>query len=452
MEVMDDELGRALRPSDSTTPPGLGSDQEHQERAGAGVPSSEGGSEAVTYDLVPYRPRRRGGQLRAYSWLLLFLLAITLVLASQVRRTPTYVHVADSPPPIEAPTGALQSAFEQARLATVKIEARVGSWNGPVVGVGTGFFVTDSGLILTAYHVVDTSNSMTRNIRWVAVGADERRYRLELVGFDAYMDLAALQADVDRAVPYIPLADRLPSPGTSVVAVGNSREEFLGARAGRVTRVGVRASRADFADDTIELTNSLAPGDSGGPVVNSRGEAVGVVSFISFNPSAMSSQGFVPGFLQGITLSREFASYAVPLSAGSGVVEAVLSGEMRDLPVIGFSWARHDYVPGESPHDFGPRPGPVVNSVAPGGPADRAGIRGRAQETFTAPDGTHTMRPVVDVIVALDGVPTPTFYDLLAMVKDRDIGDVVTLTVQRGAATYRIDLELGAKNAVFAGG
>lgn len=401
--------------------------------------------------LMPPQPRK-AARVRLFTWLLLFLFAVTAVLASQVRRPPTLVHVSDAPPPIEAPTGALLTAYELARDATVRIEARRGGWNGYVVGVGTGFFVSPEGMLLTAYHVVDTSTSGRTDLRYVAVTADEQVYRLQLVGFDAYMDLAAMQATVDRAVPYLPLADRVPSTGTPVVAIGNSRDDFLGARAGRVTRLGVQASRADFADDTIELTNSLAPGDSGGPVVNARGEAVGVVSFISFNPGAMSSQGFIPPFLQGLSLSRDFASYAVPLTADSQVVSAVLSGQARDLPVIGFSWSQNDYRPGQSSFDLGPRPGPVVSQVAPGGPADRAGLRSSGTETVENADGSTSVVPVVDVIVALDGVPTPTFYDLLALVKSKNIGDVVTLTVQRGSATYRLQLELGAKTSVFLGG
>lgn len=405
-------------------------------------------------ELVPYQPPRRGRErLRAYSWLLLFLFALTAVLASQVRKQPTLVHVADTPPPVEEPTGALLDAYQQARLASVRVEARCGSWHGPVMGVGSGFFVTSDGMLLTAYHVVEgTSTPACSVVRWVGVTSDERVLRLDLVGFDAYMDLAAMQADVSRAVPFIPLSDRTPSAGTPVVAIGNSRDQFLAARAGRVTRLGVQASRADFADDTIELTNSLAPGDSGGPVVNGRGEAVGVVSFISFNPSAMSSQSFVPGFLQGLSLSRDFASYAVPLTKSSQIVQAVMAGHQRDLPVIGFSWARSDYRPGAGPHDLGPRPGPVVSEVAPGGPADLAGIRSQTQEVTTNPDGSSGFKLVADVIVAMDGVATPTFYELLAQVKSKEIGQVVTLTVQRGAATYRIDLELGAKTSVFAGG
>ncbi len=442
---MDDELGRAPRPSDLAAPPG------HQAELGT-VEAGAASEGCPTYEIVLQpRPPRRRARVRFYTWLLLFLFAVTSVLASQVRRPPSYVHVSSTPPPIEAPTGALLSAYELARDATVRIEARQGHWNGHVIGVGTGFFVNPEGMLLTAWHVVNPTSSTPRVVRYVAVTADERVYRLELVGFDAYMDLAALQARVDGPVPYLELAERTPSSGTPVVAIGNSRDEFLAARAGRVTRLGVQASRADFADDTIELTNSLAPGDSGGPVVNTRAEVVGVVSFISFNPSAMNTQSFVPPFLQGLSLSRDFASYAVPLTSDSQVVKSVLAGEARDWPVIGFSWAQNDYQPGRSPHDFGPRPGPVVSVVQPGGPADLAGLKSSTQETVTNPDGSRTVVPVVDVIVALDGVATPTFYDLLAQVKSKNIGDVVVITVQRGSATYRLELELGARNDVFAG-
>lgn len=440
MECMDDELGSAPRPSDSAAQPGH-----------SAVPVASEQGRALELVLYSAPPRKRG-RVRVYTWILLFLFAITAVLGSQVRRTPTYVHVSNSPPPIEEPTGALLSAFELAREATVRIEARRGGWNGQVIGVGTGFFVSDDGMLLTAYHVVAPNNPNVRNVRYVAVTTDERVYRLELVGFDAYLDLAALRADVDGPVPFLQLADRAPTSGTPVVAIGNSRDDFIAPRAGRVTRLGVQASRADFADDTIELTNSLAPGDSGGPVVNNRAEVVGVVSFISFNPGAMNTQSFIPPFLQGLSLTRDFASYAVPLTADSEAVAAVVSGQARDWPVIGFSWAQNDYTPGRGPHDFGPRPGPVVSIVAPGGPADLAGLRSRTQETVTNADGTRSIVPLADVIVALDGVATPTFYDLLAQVKSKSIGDVVVLTVQRGSATYRMELELGARSNVFAGG
>ncbi len=404
-------------------------------------------------DATPPGPGvKRLRQVRAFTWVLLALLALTAVLGSQLRPEPQLMHVAGTSPAIEAPTGQLLTVFDKARDATVRLEARCIGAGSQVLGVGTGFFVSEDGLLLTAYHVVTAETTAPCRARLVAVTTERQEYNLELVGFDAYMDLAALKADVRSPVPFIPLAARLPSPGTGVVAIGNSRDDFMGARAGRVTRLGVQAGRADFASDTIELTNSLAPGDSGGPVINARGEAVGVVSYISFNPNAMSSQSYVPPFLQGLSLARDFAGYAVPVTQRSDLVDAVLAGQRRDVPVVGFRWRDGlDYDPAKSPHYLGSRPGPIVDSVAPGGPADLAGLKGLQQETVVNEDGTVTLEPVADVIVAVNGTPTPTFYDLLALIRSQNIGDVVTLTVQRGNATFRLEMKLAASTAIFAG-
>lgn len=359
------------------------------------------------------------------------------------------------PPEVVAPVGDLLAAYDLARPATLRLEARCAeSFGGrQVLGVGTGFFFSEDGAVLTAYHVVDASSSSAPcAIRYVGIDADRREYTLQLVGFDAYMDLAVLQADVAGAVPFIPLASRAPSPGTAVVAIGNSRGDFLEARAGRVTRLGVRAGRADFADGTIELTNALAPGDSGGPVVTTRGEAVGVVSYISFNPAGMSSDTYVPPFLMGLPLPREFAAYAVPVAVDSDLVAAVAAGAERDVPVIGFSWRPGtDYDPSAGADDLGRRPGPIVDRVTPGGPGERAGLRPYVEVPLLDAEGRRIgTERAADVIVAIDGRPTPTFAALLAEVRGKAIGQVVELTVQRGAATFRLPLELGARRAVFA--
>lgn len=390
---------------------------------------------------------------RPFTWFLLFVFSLAAVLATQLRRPePQLMHVS-GPPEVVAPEGQLAKAFDLAREGTVRIEARCsGPHGGITVGVGSGFFVTEDGLVLTAHHVVDAVRNEGCPVRLVAVTTTEDEYDLTVVGFDVYMDVATLQAEVDRAVPAVPLASRPPQPGDAVVAIGNSRGDFIAGRAGRVTRLGVEAGRADFASGTIELTASLAPGDSGGPVINERGEAVGVVSYISFNPSAMSSQSWVPPYLRGVALPSAYASYAVPVIAKSPLVESVVAGERRDVPVIGFSAQQNsDYDPRNSRYFLGRRPGAIVHQVAVGGPADEAGLRSFRQERVTRADGSVVVVPRADVIVAVDGESTPHFFDLLAVVRQKNIGDSVTLTVQRGNATFDLELVLGARSDVFAG-
>jgi S1-C subfamily serine protease len=396
-------------------------------------------------------PRRRWWLGLAFA----LLLGLALVWPSVPTQPTEMLHVQDRRPPILMPTGALLGAYEGARPATLRIEVRCVNvrGGGSVLGVGSGFFFTADAEVLTAYHVVDTTQARDCAVEYVGVDPQRREYRLELVGFDAYLDLAVMRARDTRDVPFIPVAERLPKPGTEVVAIGNSGQDFLAPRAGVVTRLGVRSGRADFADNTIELTNSLAPGDSGGPVLTADGQAVGVVSYISFNPAGMRSDSVIPPFLMGVPLPQQFAAYAVPVAADPELIGSLQAGAQRDVPVIGFTWQNgFDYDPTRSDVDLGPRPGPIVGSVAAGGPAAAAGLRPYSVEPLLNEAGERIgSRTLADVIVAIDGVSTPTFASLLAEIRSKSIGQVVVLTVQRGGATYRISLELAPRRVVFAG-
>ena len=388
-------------------------------------------------------------------WLMVALLLALTAFALAPLQQPTTMpnpanFVAQRPPEVEKPTGRLVEAYILARPATLQIEvrSREGIFRPFVQGMGTGFFISPDGYVLTAYHVIE---SVHRDAVLVGIGHYEQEYPLTLVGFDAFLDLALLRADVGIEVPYLPLAQTAPAIGSSVVAIGNSRGDFLQPRAGQVTRLGVTASRADFASGTIELTAALAPGDSGGPVVNARGEVVGVVSYISFMPEASFSQSdrFIPPFLRGIALPRSFASYAVPTLVDSAVVADMRLGGQRDVPVIGFSW-RQDYNPRDSSLNLGSLAGPIVHQVQPGGPAYQAGLRDYSEQLSRNHDGQVLTRDVVaDVIISVDGERTRGFNDLLEIVRRRQIGQTVLLEVQRGNSTAQLELTLGAKAEVF---
>lgn len=352
--------------------------------------------------------------------------------------------VSRQPPDVVAPTGQLNTVYKDSRPATLRIETRAGgNFMSFVEGIGTGFFISDTGHVLTAYHVVERSS----RAELVAVAADDSEYALELIGFDAYLDLALLQADISAPVPFLPLNDDPVEVGSEVVAIGNSRGDVLEARAGQVTRLGVEASRADFASGTVELTASLAPGDSGGPVLNELGEVIGVVSYISFMPG--SDEAFVPPFLRDLGLIREFASYAVPVTRSGDVLARLIAGDQRDVPVIGFS-LYDDYTPRSGDRQLGPLAGPIINRVQPGSPAEVAGLRSLRERVIRdATNGITGRRIEADVIVAVNDERTRNFNELLASVRSKRIGESVTLQVQRGSDTVFLELKLGAKAQVF---
>lgn len=364
-------------------------------------------------------------------------------------------------PEVVPPEGALLDAFRGARPASLQIEigsSALALARAPL-GVGTGFFISADGLVLTAYHVVDPGSTFPGEEFLTAVGPSGKRYALELVGFDAYLDLALLQAEGAEDVPYLPLASRPPAVGSEVVAIGNSRRDFLQGRAGEVRRLNVRAVQAQFADGTLELSAALAPGDSGGPVVNEAGEAVGVVSYIAFAPRATSSvpePGLFP-LLRTVPSDNGYAAYAVPVAADAASLAALRAGEQRDIPVIGFSLGgtglRESYDPrNQSGSWLGRFPGVVVGNVAPGGPADRAGLRNALQRQIFDENGNFvSVQTRVDVIVSVDGERTPTFDDLVSVVRRKQVGQEVELVVQRGDELLRLKLELGGKRSVFGG-
>lgn len=362
-------------------------------------------------------------------------------------------------PDVVRPEGQLQNVFKAARPASLQIEINSGALAVATVplGVGTGFFVSPGGLVLTAYHVIDPGPNFVGEESLVARRPNGQRYPLRLVGFDAYRDLALLQAVGARAVPYLPLASQELEVGSSVVAIGNSRGEFLQGRAGEVRRLDAPAVQASFADGTVEISAALAPGDSGGPVLSDQGEVIGVVSYIAFSPEGPRTNPSMFPLLQTAPTDDGYAAYAIPVADNSVTLSALEAGERRDVPVIGFEAGvpglRQDYDPRnpDSP-DLGNQPGVIIGVVSPGGPAASAGLRDAVQRQRTNPDGSfRDVVTLADVVVAVDGERTPTYEDLSLVLRRRQVGEVVEVEVQRGGEVLRLELELGGKRAVFGG-
>ena len=392
--------------------------------------------------------------VRRLTWLLLGLLVSVAFYSFQPQSSPTvYVHASQpSFPDIIAPEGIFADVFVEARPATLRIEARSPLTQGRPIGVGTGFFISADGFILTANHVVDTSNSnglrdeIRRSISYVGISPDGMEYDLEVIGFDAYKDLSLLKTDVIENVPYLPLASEPLRTGTNIIAIGNSGGDFLEGRAGSISRLGVASPQARFAGGTIELTAALSPGDSGGPIINEQGEAVAVVSFISYNPGRIESdnEANIPDYLRDIVSPKpNFASYAVPIPSNSDIIMALMEGERRDIPVIGFTLPPGGYRAESFPVDLGPRSGAIVGNVRAGGPADQAGIQSYDIDRQTG------LPITADIIVAIDEEPVSSDYDLIAVLYSKRVGQEVIVSVQRGSELFKLRLVLGAKQEVF---
>lgn len=397
--------------------------------------------------------RRRGPRL--FTWVLLLLLAVVgwgLIppLPEQEREL---LAVQAGPPPVVSATGRLRSVFDDARPATLRIEARcrLVPDSHPPAGIGTGFFIDDTGTLLTAYHVVRAQRlGPLCPVEYVGTALDGSSYPLELVSFDAVLDVALMRAEVDAPVPYLELSSNLPSTGTDIVAIGNSRDSFLEDRAGVVLRRNVTASQVSFASGTIETTASLAPGDSGGPMLDAAGRVLGVVSYISYlTGSNVEEQGLIPRLIRGALDRPDYTSYAVPVLTGGELHSLLLTGGQRDIPVIGFQ-LHHNYRPSDTGGSLGASPGVVVGPVQRGGPGEQAGLRSFDRQPVRDAGGRTVGSTIrADVIVALNGFATPNFDQLLAIIYEYNVGDTVTLTVQRGSELTDLSLTLAGRRDVF---
>jgi S1-C subfamily serine protease len=165
---------------------------------------------------------------------------------------------------LDAYSQAVIAAVERAGPAVVRIELRRGS--------GSGFVFTPDGLLLTNNHVLDREGAVRVTL------PDGRSMRADLIGRDADTDLAVLRVD-GSALPYVRFGDsRALRPGQVVIAIGNPYGLHHSVTTGVVSAIGrsLRVRRRVRIDDVIQTDASLNPGNSGGPLVTSRGEVIGV--------------------------------------------------------------------------------------------------------------------------------------------------------------------------------
>lgn len=344
-----------------------------------------------------------------------FSLVVTLIMFAFAQDFPQLRRF-DSPFYSQAELGAgdLAEVYETTRDATVRIETRP-------AGIGSGFFISPDGQVMTAYHVVRDADALN------VVEADGTSYRASVIGFDEYRDLAVLQAQVDRPVSSLQIATETPSAGESVLAIGNSRGDFNAPRSGEVTSLGQRLG-GSFPEQLIAMTLPLAPGDSGGPVLNAGGEAVGVVTAV------------------GITRAG-YASYAAPLYRAGDLVTDLRMGLQLGVPFLGVSLL--ELTPQTVAEiDYGESGGLLVTGVVPGSGAEAAGLR----EPRTAEDGTQgspnaTAVVEADVITEVDGRRISSHDELVEYLRALSVEDEVELTVMRGGEIIEIAVTLGSRGS-----
>jgi serine protease Do len=267
-------------------------------------------------------------------------------------------------------------------------------------GAGTGFLIDANGHILTTQHVVDAADRLTVRL------SDGRSFRAERIGADPETDIALLKVASDGPLPFAPLgdSDRL-RVGEWVVAIGNPFAYEHTVTVGIVSFIGRKLFNASL-DRYIQTDAAINFGNSGGPLINTRGEVVGINWAIS---SRSSSIGF-----------------AVPINQATLVLPQLIETGRVARGYIGVGLRDVDADLQRS-LNLRTTSGALVQDVTAGSPGARAGLR------------------IYDLIVAVDGRPVSSDEQLIQTIARLQPGTLARLHVLRDDRAITIPVKLAER-------
>ena len=298
---------------------------------------------------------------------------------------------------LDAYSQAVTGAAERVGPAVVSVDvrhrvARRGRPAREVPGHGSGFVFTPDGFILTNSHVVHDAT------RIEAAFADGRRVGAQLVGDDPETDLAVL-----RVEPGTPAAAELGDSGTLrvgqlVIAIGNPLGFESTVTAGVVSALGrsFRSVTGRLIDDVIQTDAALNPGNSGGPLVDSRGRVIGVNTAV-----ILPAQGIC--FAVGINTAKVVTGQLI---RHGKIRRGRIGVAGQNVPLLRLA---------QRAHGLDAKSGVLVTGVEPNSPAQRAGLTSG------------------DIIVAFDGKLVAGIDDLHQLLVTERIGAPTTVVVLRKA-------------------
>ncbi|MCA9379116.1 trypsin-like peptidase domain-containing protein [Candidatus Dojkabacteria bacterium] len=272
------------------------------------------------------------------------------------------------------------------------------------VGAGSGFIISQEGLILTNRHVVSDDSA-----EYTVVMNDGTTYAASIVGRDTVLDVAVLKIDAGSDLPFLSFGDSdAIKIGQQVIAIGNSLGEFsntvssgIVSGLGRSITAGDSSGAAELLSNIIQTDASINPGNSGGPLLDITGNVIGINVAIAQN--------------------AENIGFAIPINAVKQVVDSIEKYGEIVRPYLG---VRYQMLTSEIASanelsvDYGAwiviDPSATESSVIAGGPADEAGLKPG------------------DIILEIDGKQVTTDNDLSTIIQTYQVGDTIQIKYQRG--------------------
>jgi S1-C subfamily serine protease len=295
---------------------------------------------------------------------------------------------------------------------------------------GSGFAIDRNGTILTNAHVVAGATKVQVQF------ADKRIVDARILGRDESSDLAVLKVSPRSGeLPPLPLgSSRSVEVGDPTIAIGNpfGLERTLTTGVVSATKRTIQAPDGFEIDGVIQTDAAINPGNSGGPLLDATGRVIGINSQIETGGSGTGNVGI------GFAIPIDTARRLLPDLERNGRVDRGFLG----VTSLGIDSSLSDL-------NLPVRRGALVQTVSPGSPAARAGIRGG--DIVAQLDG-NTIRLGGDIITAVDGKKITSADDLANAVAGKRKGDKVKIAVVRARQKRTVQVTLAARPASQANG
>ena len=268
---------------------------------------------------------------------------------------------------------------------------------------GSGFILTGDGYVLTNYHVIESSNSISVTLY------DGKSYDAVLIGYDESSDIAVLKIDAEGLTPVVLGDSDNLNVGDSVVAIGNPLGELtFSLTSGAVSALNREITLSNSVTmNLIQTDCAINSGNSGGALFNLYGEVIGITN-AKYSGS-------------GSGASIDNIGFAIPINHVRGIVESIIENGYVAKPYIGVIVSDVS----EETMGYGLPAGAAVKAVSEDSPAEKAGLQ------------------VNDIITAVNGKEISGRTGLSEAVSAASVGDTLTLTVYRQGNTISVDVTVG---------
>ena len=322
-------------------------------------------------------------------------------------RTPTQVDTASVDTSKELTTAEIYAKYVNSCVGITVDIVSTNVFGQTVTGAaaGSGFVITEDGYILTNYHVIDGANS-------IKVTFDNgKEYTATYVGGEEKNDIAVIKVDATGLTPVVIGKSSDMLVGEQVTTIGNPLGELTFSEStGIISALDRSITMSDGRQmNMIQTDCAINSGNSGGPLFNSHGEVIGIVS-AKYSSGSNSSSASVEGL-----------GFAIPMDDVANMVsDLVKNGYVTGKPIMGISVADVD----ESVTSYGVPQGAIIRVVTPDLCGAKAGLQAG------------------DIVTKIDNTDVTSANDLTSAIGNYKPGDKVTLTIFRSGETKTVEVTL----------